>query len=43
MACVDHVFKTVMYGTQAVNLTAAMHLPANTSSVKGIGDILQKQ
>lgn len=38
MARVDYVFKTVAYDTQAVNLTATVYLPANTSSAKGIGE-----
>jgi hypothetical protein len=41
MARIDYVFKTVSYGTQAVNLAATVHLPAQTSSVKGIGEMLQ--
>ncbi|KAK4544856.1 hypothetical protein LTR36_003760 [Oleoguttula mirabilis] len=36
MASVDYIFKAVEHGAQTVNLTATVHLPKNTSSVKGI-------
>ncbi|KAH8705786.1 Alpha/Beta hydrolase protein [Talaromyces proteolyticus] len=36
MASVNYVFKAVKYGAQKVNLTATVHLPKDTSSVKGI-------
>jgi hypothetical protein len=39
MASVDYVFKTVNYGTQTVDLTATVHLPKDTTSVKAIGKI----
>lgn len=39
MAPIDYFFKTVKYGAQTVNLTASVHLPKSTSSVKGIGKV----
>ncbi|KAJ5213040.1 hypothetical protein N7449_000209 [Penicillium cf. viridicatum] len=36
MASVDYVFNTVNYGDLTVNLTATVHLPKNTVSVKAI-------
>ncbi|EXJ71808.1 uncharacterized protein A1O5_05618 [Cladophialophora psammophila CBS 110553] len=36
MASIDYIFKAVKYGAQTVNLTATVHLPRNTSSVKGL-------
>jgi hypothetical protein len=41
MTSVDYVFKTVIYGTQSVDLTATVHLPKDTTSVKAIGKILE--
>lgn len=40
MTSVDYVFKAVKYAALTVNLTATVHLPKNTSSVKGIGKAL---
>lgn len=37
MASIDYVFKVAKYDSQAVNLTATVHLPKDTSSIKGIG------
>jgi hypothetical protein len=37
MASVDYVFKTANYGAQTVNLTATVHFPKYTTSVKAIG------
>ena len=42
MARVDYVFKTITYEAQAVDLAAAVHLPANTKSPKGIGEIIAR-
>ncbi|KAL5361530.1 Alpha/Beta hydrolase protein [Aspergillus floccosus] len=36
MATVDYVFKTVNYSAKTVNLTATVHLPKDTTSVKAI-------
>lgn len=37
MASIDYVFKVAEYESGTVNLTATVHLPQNTSSIKGIG------
>lgn len=42
MASVDYIFKTVKYDTQTVNLTATVHLPKDTASVKAIGETLTR-
>lgn len=42
MASVDYIFKTVKYDTQTVNLTATVHLPKDTTSVKAIGETPQE-
>ncbi|KAJ6091452.1 hypothetical protein N7467_003421 [Penicillium canescens] len=36
MTSVDYVFKAVQYGLQTVKLSATVHLPKTTTSVKGI-------
>ncbi|KAJ6142443.1 hypothetical protein N7471_001896 [Penicillium samsonianum] len=36
MASIDYVFKVVDYGVQKVSLTATVHLPRDTTSVKAI-------
>ena len=38
MASVDYIFKTVKYDTKTVHLTATVHLPKDTTSVKAIGE-----
>lgn len=43
MASVEYIFKTINYGTETVNLTATVHLPKDITSVKAIGEDLERE